>query len=70
MSKKYSIFDVVKDVATGNVNLSSGDLASKRIAICEECPELKKTFKICGKCGCQMDAKVRFTKASCPIGKW
>lgn len=71
MSKKYSIFDVVKDVVTtGKASLSSTDTTSRRIAICNECPELKPTFRICGQCGCSVDGKVKFSKASCPIGKW
>lgn len=68
---KYSIFDVVSDVVKdGKVSISSNDTASKRIAICNECPELKEPFKICSQCGCITTAKVKFSKASCPLGKW
>lgn len=68
---KYSIFDVVSDVVKdGKVSMSSSDTASKRIAICNVCPELKQPFAICSKCGCNTNAKVRFSKASCPLGKW
>lgn len=68
---KYSIFDVVSDVVkTGKVSISSSDTTSKRIAICNDCPELKPTFRICGQCGCQIDAKSKFSKATCPLGKW
>lgn len=68
---KYSIFDVVSDVVkTGKVSISSSDTAAQRIAICNVCPELKEPFKICGQCGCQISAKSRFSKATCPLGKW
>lgn len=70
MSNNYSIFDVVKDIATGNVDISSSDLSAKRIKICEECPERDPTFSVCKQCGCLIPAKVRFSKSSCPLGKW
>lgn len=71
MSNKYSIFDVVKDVVTtGKASVASSDTASRRIAICNECPELQPTFRTCKQCGCLCDAKVKFSKSSCPLGKW
>jgi len=71
MSSKYSIFDVVKDVVTtGKVAITSSDTASKRIAICNECPELQPAFGTCAQCGCLMAAKVKFSKSVCPLGKW
>jgi len=71
MSKKsYSIFDVIKDTVKGNVQKSDATIISDRIAVCNICPELKKPLRICGKCGCQVDAKVKYKLANCPIGKW
>ncbi len=70
MSKNYSIFDVIKDTVKGNVQKTESTLIAERIAICNICPELKPTFRICSKCGCQADAKVKYKQATCPIGKW
>lgn len=70
MSKSYSIFDVVKDTIKGDVQKSDATLISERIALCNVCDEMKKPLRICGKCGCQVDAKARYKKSSCPIGKW
>lgn len=70
MSKPYSIFDVVKDTVQGNVSKSETSLISERISICNICPELKKPLRICTKCGCQTDMKVRYKQSTCPLGKW
>lgn len=70
MTKSYSILDVVKDTVKGNVQKSDATLIGERIQMCSECPELKKPLRICGKCGCQVDAKVRYRQSSCPLGKW
>lgn len=66
----YSIFDVIKDSVKGNLKISPTDLAEKRIAICNICPELVPTLMVCGKCGCLTTAKVKVELASCPMGKW
>lgn len=66
----YSIFDVIKDTVKGDVKKSDNDLITNRIAVCNICPELKPTFRICGKCGCQIDAKSRYKQSTCPLGKW
>lgn len=68
--KKYSIFDVIKDGVKGDLKISGSDLASERIAICNVCPELIPTVRVCGQCGCLTTAKVKIQLASCPIGKW
>lgn len=70
MSEKYSIFDVIKDTVKGNVEKSTSDTISSRISICNICPDLKRPLRICGNCGCVIDAKVRYEKSSCPLGKW
>ena len=69
MTKKYSIFDVIKDTANNTVQRSGVDLSADRIAICNICPDLLP-MKICGKCGCLTTSKVRYKQASCPLGKW
>lgn len=66
----YSIFDVVKDHITNNVQKSDKDIINNRIQICNTCDTLTKPFRICASCGCQVDAKVRYEKSTCPLGKW
>lgn len=40
----------------------------ERLNICKQCPYFNGTR--CLKCSCPMRAKVEFSGASCPIGKW
>ena len=42
---------------------------NKRFAHCKGCTFLMKANR-CKKCGCFMDAKVKFKGAFCPIGIW
>lgn len=44
------------------------EIASDRLAICQECPSL--VIGICKECGCLMSQKVKLQLATCPIGKW
>jgi hypothetical protein len=44
-------------------------IAKKRFESCKDCVFLKENNQ-CTKCGCFMNAKVKVTSASCPIGKW
>tara|TARA_R110000822_G_scaffold225562_2_gene358292 strand:+ start:210 stop:377 length:168 start_codon:yes stop_codon:yes gene_type:complete len=46
------------------------DVAFKRLAICNSCPELFKPTWTCKQCGCFMKAKARLDFTECPIGKW
>ena len=66
----YSIFDVLKDVVKGELNVVNKDVSQQRIEICEICPELVPMIKVCGKCGCLTTAKVKVKEATCPLGKW
>lgn len=50
-------------------NYGTKDMATKRLSICLECPQLTKT-KRCSECGCFMVAKTKLTNATCPLGKW
>jgi len=55
------------------LNLAShidGDIASKRMEICDACPRLIRVTKQCKECGCFMVIKTKLKDASCPIGKW
>ena len=47
----------------------SGDLAAKRMAICQKCDYYGK-YSRCMKCGCILPVKTRIPGMKCPIGKW
>ena len=51
-------------------NLTSGEVSSTRMSICETCPRLLKATYQCRECGCFMKLKVKLEKAVCPLGKW
>ena len=46
------------------------EIAQSRFDICKKCENLNHVFFTCEKCGCFMKAKVKFSQAKCPIGKW
>lgn len=69
MNKKYGLMDITKDILKMQVAWSPAEDAERRIAICNTCPDLSK-LRACNHCGCFMDAKVKFEKSTCPIGKW
>lgn len=58
------------DIIKPNPNLAEKELAEKRYAICNSCPELIKLTKQCKKCGCFMLAKTKLQLATCPLEKW
>ena len=74
--KGYSILDLAKEALSGSVDMATDDTKSKRLEVCKRCVYLIKLpigingTGNCGKCGCFVDAKVKFAKSSCPIGKW
>ena len=43
--------------------------ASKRTAICEQCPMLYMNV-LCKECGCLIPLKVLIPISTCPKGKW
>ncbi len=49
---------------------ATDEVASDRLSICRQCPELIKTTGQCKKCGCFMNLKVKLAKAYCPLHKW
>ncbi len=51
-------------------NLTSEEVSSTRMSICETCPRLRKPIYQCRECGCFMKLKVKLAAATCPIGKW
>lgn len=48
------------------------DLASVRLAICNQCPNKIKTSlgDACNECGCILDAKTRVEDEHCDLDKW
>lgn len=46
----------------------NNDLASKRLAVCVECPVRKGL--VCGSCGCVLQAKARLPEEECPKKLW
>jgi hypothetical protein len=65
----FGLIDLTKDLLKGEVEKVSSEKAAERLAICDACPDLS-FLRACKHCGCFMDAKVKYTKATCPIGKW
>ena len=62
--------DSIGQIAKGKPVFVESSLQSKRLAICNSCPEFIQGTSQCKKCGCFMSAKTRLKMASCPIGKW
>lgn len=57
------------DLFNKNIGRVETVVAAERLAICHECPSLKKTGT-CKECGCIMAAKVKLPNAYCPLHKW
>jgi hypothetical protein len=70
MSILLEIYDGWKNLIFENPEAE--ELAKKRIEICVECDDFKKSNKTCNLCGCYMPAKVRSRYSSCaaPKKKW
>lgn len=49
---------------------ATDEVASERLSICRECPELLKITSQCKQCGCLMNLKVKLANAYCPLHKW
>ena len=58
------------DLFDPNQKKADPDLMKERLAICNECPWLNKSFVKCRKCGCFMKLKTTLMSAKCPEGKW
>ena len=58
------------DLLNSDVPRASVGVASARLEICLECPELIKVTKQCKQCGCVMPGKVKLLHATCPLDKW
>lgn len=58
------------DLLNPKTKHTTEDMATYRMSICQECPELIKLSTQCKKCGCFMALKTKIEAAKCPIGKW
>lgn len=58
------------DLFNKKIGRVENELAKERLAICKECPRLRKTIMQCKECGCFMPEKVKLPNAFCPLGKW
>jgi len=58
------------DLLNTNAPRATDEVASNRLSICRECPELLKITSQCKKCGCLMNLKVKLADAYCPLHKW
>jgi hypothetical protein len=58
------------DVFNPSAETTTEEDASKRYAVCLECPRLIPVTKQCKECGCVMPLKVKLKNAECPLKKW
>ena len=58
------------DLLNPETEYANLDVSSKRLSICESCPELIRATKQCKQCGCFMTLKTKLAKAECPLHKW
>ena len=59
----------LKGLATMISGMVSKEVSKDRWDICSNCDKLTSRNR-CKECGCFMIAKVKFKKASCPLGHW
>lgn len=63
-----------KDVLTGAIHgegvLVTEEVYTTRLTLCNSCEFFRQEDKRCTQCGCFMEAKTRFKKTFCPVGKW
>lgn len=58
------------DLLNKNIGRVTEEVAAERLAICKNCPALRKKINQCKECGCFMIEKVKLPNAYCPLGKW
>lgn len=66
----YGLIDLAKDAVTGKVEHVDQKVQDSRMSTCVTCDKFRSMLKQCGECGCYMPAKVKYTKSTCPLGKW
>jgi tRNA(Ile2) C34 agmatinyltransferase TiaS len=62
--------DIIASVARGEEMFVEEAVYIDRMNICNGCEFFRRDDKRCTQCGCFMEAKTRFKKTYCPIGKW
>jgi formamidopyrimidine-DNA glycosylase len=69
-----SLLGTAKDIAKGAMQgeglLVTEEVYTTRMEFCNGCEFFRKEDKRCTQCGCFMEAKTRFKKTYCPVGKW
>jgi len=58
------------DLFNKNIGRVSEEVHSRRMAICESCPEFFKATQQCKICLCIMPAKTKLPHSECPLHKW
>lgn len=48
----------------------SSEMATERLAVCQQCPLMEKRHRRCLACGCFVDLKVKLQEESCPHDQW
>lgn len=67
---KYNIFDAVKDLASGDLEFATDEVAEQRMVVCRGCEIRHELTNVCTACGCFLPLKIRLLKSECPLEKW
>lgn len=62
--------NVIQDFVNGNEIFATEELQKQRWNICNSCEWNDTEHKKCTKCGCYLEAKLKFNSSFCPILKW
>jgi ribosomal protein L32 len=54
----------------GKPNLTSVEIAQKRLEVCKSCEQYDQENVVCNECGCFLNYKVQFASNDCPLKKW
>lgn len=66
----YSIWDAMKDLASGKLRLASRATRTNRRNICNTCEVRNVKLNTCTACGCYIPAKTALSKSTCPMELW
>lgn len=67
----FALIMLRKAMSEGTASIAvSESIQRARIKTCKECPSYDDIQHRCKECGCFIGAKVKFSAASCPLGKW
>jgi hypothetical protein len=65
----YNIINVIRDIVTGELKLSTPEQVRVRRNVCSVC-EARSALNVCTACGCFLPAKIRVEKSECPMDLW